>query len=346
MNDSLVRSSILRRVVIYSAMCFWALVCLFPIYWLAVTSVKGPEDIDRPPGYLPFVDFRPSLEAWRFILADPHENLSVGFLNSLLIGVGATLIVLLTGVTALYGFTRLRPALRWTTLLLLVVAGLGLSTTSLVTAPVSSALVVLAALLAVLAAKLGRTGPVVTVSGGLTFMLASRCLPPVVLAVPLYVMARTTGTYDSVLGLLLVYSAINLPVAVWLLQPVIGAKATDEEEAAQLDGAAHVAILFGILLPMTRRAVVAAGILVFLLCWNEYLFAAVLTTSRAVTLPVWMAGQLSMKEAQVGGGAEEWAHMSAATILMMIPALVFAAFGMGAIGRATARKWSGPRFPP
>ena len=66
------------------------------------------------------------LDAWRFILADPYENLLSRFLNSLLIGVGATLIVLLIGGMALYGFTRFRPSLRWTTLLLLVLAGLGL----------------------------------------------------------------------------------------------------------------------------------------------------------------------------------------------------------------------------
>ena len=223
--------------------------------------------------------------------------------------------------------------------MLLVLAGLGLSATSLVTRLLPFlALVVIAGLLLVLAVKLSRIGPAVGVTGGSTFILATRCLPPVVLALPLYVMARSTGAYDSILGLVLVYSAINLPVAVWLLQPVIGSKATEQEEAAQVDGATHVAILFEILLPMVRRAVVAAGLLIFLLCWNEYLFAAFLTSDHALTLPVWMAEQLSMKEAQVGGGAEEWAHMSAATVLMVIPAMVFAAFGMRAIGTASARR--------
>jgi len=331
--------SMLRRIFIYLALSFWAGVCLFPVYWLAITSVKGQEDIDRPPGYLPFVDFQPSLEAWRFILADPYENLLSRFLNSLLIGAGVTLTVLLISGITLYGFTRFRPSLRWTTLLALLFAGLALSATSLVTGLLPfAALLVLAGLLLVLAVKLSRTGPAVGVSGGITFILATRCLPPVVLALPLYITARSTGAYDSILGLVLVYCAINLPVAVWLLQPVIGSKATEEEEAAQLDGATHVAILFEILFPMIRRAVVAAGLLIFLLCWNEYLFAAFLTSDHALTLPVWMAEQLSMKEAQVGGGAEEWAHMSAATILMVMPALVFAAFGMRAIGTASTRR--------
>ncbi len=78
--------------------------------------MKGQEDIDKPPGYLPFVDFQPSLEAWRFFLADPVWNLLLRFLNSILIGVGATLTVLLISGIALYGFTAFAPSLRWTTL--------------------------------------------------------------------------------------------------------------------------------------------------------------------------------------------------------------------------------------
>ena len=77
---------------------------------------------------------------------------------------------------------------------------------------------------------------------------------------------------------------------------------------------------------MLRASIAAAGFVVFLLCWNEYLFAAYLTADHALTLPPWAVGQLSMKEAQAGGEAEEWAHLSAATVLMMLPALAFGAF--------------------
>ena len=77
---------------------------------------------------------------------------------------------------------------------------------------------------------------------------------------------------------------------------------------------------------MVRPGVAATGLIVFLMCWNEYLFAAYLTADQALTLPPWAVGQLSLKEAQIGGEAEEWAHLSAATILMMLPALAFAAF--------------------
>jgi len=70
------------------------------------------------------------------------------------------------------------------------------------------------------------------------------------------------------------------------------------------------------------------------LCWNEYLFAAYLTFDHALTLPPWMVGQLSMKEAQAGGQAEEWAHLSAATIVMVFPALIFAAIAQRLLARS------------
>jgi ABC-type glycerol-3-phosphate transport system permease component len=83
----------------------------------------------------------------------------------------------------------------------------------------------------------------------------------------------------------------------------------------------------------------SAGLIIFLMCCNEYLFAAHLATDQAQTLPPWAVGQLSIKEAQIGGGAEELARLSAATILMILPVLVFAAFVQKQLGRSVL--WRG-----
>jgi len=155
----------------------------------------------------------------------------------------------------------------------------------------------------------------------LGLLLATRILPPIAIAVPLYVMAWHLRTLDSRYFLALTYAAINLPVAIWLLQPVLGMKPSEQEEAAQLDGASHAFIFLTITLPMVMGSVAAIGLLVFVLSWNEYLFATVLATDHAMTLPPWAVGQLSMKEAQAGGETEEWAHLSAATVLMVLPLL-------------------------
>jgi ABC-type glycerol-3-phosphate transport system permease component len=81
---------------------------------------------------------------------------------------------------------------------------------------------------------------------------------------------------------------------------------------------------------------VATAVLIFFLCWNEYLFAAYLTGVHAMTLPPWIVGQLSMKEAQIGGDIVEWSRISAAITLALLPMLVILAFVQRAIGRLGA----------
>jgi multiple sugar transport system permease protein len=165
------------------------------------------------------------------------------------------------------------------------------------------------------------------------WIIVTRVLPPSLLVLPLYFMAQKTGTLDTVLALTIAYTAVNLSVAIWLLRPVLGGKATEMEESALLEGASHLRILFEILLPVSVRGLAAAGLIIFVLCWNEYLIAAYLATNHAMTLPPWAVGQLSMKEAQAGGEAEEWAHMSAATVFMMVPVLLAAGYVQRFLGK-------------
>lgn len=84
---------------------------------------------------------------------------------------------------------------------------------------------------------------------------------------------------------------------------------------------------------MVAASMAAVGLLIFILCWNEYLFAVYIASDHAMTLPPWLVGQMSMKEAQVGGEAEEWARLSATTILMVAPVLACAALAQRAFGR-------------
>jgi multiple sugar transport system permease protein len=324
----------LAKVVTYGLLSFWTVVCLFPIYWIAVTSIKGLEDIDRPPTYLPFVDFTPSLDAWRFVLGDPYESLVTRFVNSMIVGFAATFLTLVTGGMAIYGLTRFRAALRWPSIAFASLAvGLAMGAALVSATTPKLMFIVGSVLLLALAFALRRWGPAMNSLSAMTLMLSTRILPPVVIVLPLYMMAQATGTRDTLGALIFVYTAVNLPVAVWLLQPILGLAATDQEEAALIDGASHLTIFFTILLPMVRASVVAAGLLIFLLCWNEYLFAVYLTADRALTLPPWVVGQLSIKEAQVGGGAEELAQLSAATIVMVFPALIFAAIAQRLFSR-------------
>jgi multiple sugar transport system permease protein len=329
----------LLRVLTYAILGVWSLICIFPLYWVAITSFKPVNAIDRLATYLPFVDFHPSLYAWQFILFDYNQNLVSRFINSATIGLAATLMALLASGMAIYGLTRFPAILRWPSLLLFCLAMTG-ATGAAVAPREGSEFWLVPATLVLLALSYGlrHRGPVMGRFGALAILFATRILPPVVIVLPLYLMAWTTGLYDTRTAMVLTYTAINLPVAAWLLQPILGPRAREQEEAAQLDGASHISIFFTILLPMVRVELVAAGLLVFLMCWNEYLFAAYLTADTALTVPPWMVGQISVREAQTGGGTEEIAHLSAATFLMALPALVFAAATHRFLGRAFATR--------
>lgn len=277
-----------RQIITYALLAAWSVICVFPVYWLAVTSIKPPEGTE--PRYVPFVQFMPDLAGWRFILLDQNESMSSGLVNSLLVATGASLLTLAVACLAVYALSRFQFPLG-------------------------------------LARRI------------MTAILVTRLLPPMVLALPLYMMAQMSGLLDSRTALVVTYSALNLPVAMWLLSPVFGERMTEQEEAARLDGASHLLVLRSVLLPMLKSGIAAAGLIVFILCWNEYLLATVLATDHAATAPVWLIGQLSMKEAQATAEAEELARFAAAASLLMIPLIAFA----GAVHSGVARGGLGRR---
>ena len=286
-------TSVLVKILTYALLVSWSLVCLFPLYWIAVTSLKGDPEIMRGPYYLPFVDFTPSLDAWVSVLDYANDHLLLRFFNSAVVAITSTLLTVLFGGLAVYGLTRFRCALRWI--------------------------------------------PALSNDGILFAILATRILPPVAVVLPIYVMALYTGAVDTHFALIFTYTAANLPVAVWLLLPVFGNRATSQEEAAQLDGASHFRIFLTIFLPMVAASTAAVGLVIFILCWNEYLFAAYLTSDKVSTLPAWIMSQMSIKEAQVGGDGDEWPQLSAAIIFMIVPLLSCTAFAQRVLGRMALR---------
>jgi multiple sugar transport system permease protein len=279
--------SLKGKIAAFGLLGIWAVVCAFPLAWIAVTSLKDAGDIVAGPYFLPFVSFAPTLRAWVFILLDPHESMAMPLAHSAFVSLFSTLLSLAVGGGAVYGMTRFSS----------------------------------------------RSATLLRDSTLLISILATRLLPPVVVVLPLYFMARYSGLLDSDFALILTYTAINLPIAVWLLRPILGSKATEQEDAARLDGASHWLVLSSVVIPMAASGFFAAGLLVFFQCWNEYLFAAYLTSDHAMTVPPYLVGQMSIKEAQIGSEAEEWANFSAATIVASVPLLVCTALVQRFLGR-------------
>jgi multiple sugar transport system permease protein len=314
----------------YIALGIWGLICLFPLYWIAVTSLQSEQEIVSGPFYLPFVDFKPSLEAWSVVLADPFDNLLLRYFNSAVIGLTTTLLTVCMAGLAIYGMTRFQFTLRWTSLALIaLVSACALSALLIPTFGPLGFLALGFILLFFVLMRLNRRGPVMPKHVLLIAILATRILPPIVVVLPIYLMVQHAGMLDTRSALIFTYTAANLPVAIWLLQPVFGNAATEQEESAQLDGASHLRIFFTISAPMAATGIAAVGLIVFILCWNEYLLAAFLAADRATTMPPWVAAQMSVREAQVGGDTMEQVRLSAAILLMIAPVLI----GAGLIQR-------------
>src|SRR5262249_52012758 len=152
------------QILTYLVLVFWTFVCLFPLYWVAITSLKGEYEIVGGPFYLPFVDFTPSIDAWSFVLLGPNREVLRGFLNSATVAVSATLLTLLLGALAVYGLTRFRYALPWRSIwLALLTTGLAAAAvlSPAVRLPAVSAIAVVVLLLLALPTRFLRGGPVV-----------------------------------------------------------------------------------------------------------------------------------------------------------------------------------------
>ena len=90
----------------YALLFLWALVVLVPLYWVLITSFKGPGEVDNGPFYIPFVDFTPSLAAWNFMLIE--NNTLRPYLNSVVVALGSTVLAVLIGSLAAYALVRIR----------------------------------------------------------------------------------------------------------------------------------------------------------------------------------------------------------------------------------------------
>lgn len=156
----------------------------------------------------------------------------------------------------------------------------------------------------------GETAMMVTI-------LATQFVPAVVIVLPFFVMYRDVGLLDTRVGLILVNLAIVMPFAVWMIKGFIDGIPLETEEAAMVDGSSRMQVIVNIVLPMAAPGLLTAGIFCFIISWNEFLFALILTNKDAVTLPIGLA----LFKAEEG---DLWNLLSAAGIIIMVPMFVLA----------------------
>jgi len=154
----------------------------------------------------------------------------------------------------------------------------------------------------------------------LIILLLFRMLPPIVLAVPLFVMAASTKLLDTKLLLVIVYVAFNAPLSVWLLSVFFQEVPRELEDAALVDGCNKFSVLYHIYIPIALPAIATVGILAFLSMWNEFLFGVLLTSTEASkTAPVALASLISARDTR-------WGIMTAGGILQTLPAIAVVIF--------------------
>lgn len=150
----------------------------------------------------------------------------------------------------------------------------------------------------------------------LFFILSTRMLPPVVVAIPMFLMYRVVGLVDTHIGLIILYTAFNLSFSVWLMKGFIDEIPTEYEEAALVDGYTRMEAFFKIVVPQTATGVAATAVFCFITAWNEYAFALMMTNSKAQTAPPYIPSQL-------GSGLTDWTVIASGTFLFLLPVAVF-----------------------
>lgn len=158
---------------------------------------------------------------------------------------------------------------------------------SLTASLASTALVLLLALPAAYALSIR---PVRAWRDVLFFFLSTKMLPVVAGLLPVYLIANNLGLLDNIWLLVILYTAMNLPIAVWMLQSFLSEVPASVIEAAQIDGARLPTVLYRVILPIAGPGIAATSLICFIFSWNEMLFARVLTGVTAQTAPVFLTG--------------------------------------------------------
>ncbi|RUU48496.1 MAG: carbohydrate ABC transporter permease [Mesorhizobium sp.] len=303
------------RVVTYVLLFLWTLVVVIPLYWVFITSFKGPGEVDNGPFYLPFVDFAPSLQAWDFMLVQNYTLRP--YTNSVVVAVASTLLAVLIGSLAAYALVRIRFQVKLAavaiflillTAIIVAVATFGVQWE--VAVAVAAALFIIA-----LFTLVGRTRLAVGNNDIEFWIISNRIMPPIVAVLPIYVMFQQMRLLDTQLALIVTYTAINLPIVVWLTRDFFAGIPLDLEESAQIDGASKFRVFFTIALPLVRSGLVATFLLVLILAWNEYLLALFLSNADAQTMPVLVSAQNTTRGPQ-------WWNMSVLITVMIAPVIV------------------------
>ena len=150
----------------------------------------------------------------------------------------------------------------------------------------------------------------------LFFILSTRMMPPIAIAIPIFLMFRTLGLSDTHAGMILLYTAVNLSLSVWLLKGFIDEIPREYEEAALIDGYTRFQAFYKVVLPQAATGIASTAIFCLIFSWNEYAFAVLLTSGTAQTAPPFIP-------TIIGVGGQDWPAVAAGATIFLVPVMVF-----------------------
>jgi multiple sugar transport system permease protein len=271
----------IKTVIIYTALVFITIVAVFPLYWTFTTAFKNPKDaFTFPPKYLPLLQFKPSLYALRDLgLLPPLEGEGGAHSPTALINKLKNSFIVAVGSTGLSVFLG------------------SLSSYALV-----------------------RFRFYKWKNKDISFfILSQRMLPPIVLVIPFFILYSSLGLIDTLLGVILAHTLVNLPFVVWIMQGFFRGIPSGLIDSARIDGCSEFSTFWRIVMPLSLPGLAATCIFTTIFSWNELLFAISLTYRKAQTVPIAIAGLTH-------GSAALWWDISAVSIIALIPVFILVLF--------------------
>jgi len=271
----------------------YALVTIMPLLWIIATGFKSPEDAIA---YPPKVVFEPSMEGY-VNLFTTRTRITAGMEETLLPPATWYEEIARESGTVISGPSRYGQRF-----LNSIVIGFGST--------------FLAILFGTMAAYAFSRFRVPIKDDLLFFILSTRMMPPIAVAIPIFLMFRQLGLNDTHFGMILLYTAVNLSLSVWLLKGFIDEIPLEYEEAALIDGYTRFQAFYKVVLPQAATGIASTAIFCLIFAWNEYAFAVLLTSGEAQTAPPFIP-------TIIGVGGQDWPAVAAGATIFLIPVMIF-----------------------
>jgi len=261
----------LYRFLKYTAIIAWSAFVVGPFLWALTTSFKTAEGVVSGARYIPWLQYKPSLEGWKNLFDRSGKGIDIvaPYLSSITVTLSASFISLVLGTLAAYGLSRYKYKL----------------------GPIKNADITF-------------------------FFISQRIMPPIVLSIPFFLMLQALGLLDTLLGLILVYIALLMPIAVWVMVDFFSSIPVELDETAMLDGCSPVECFLRVILPNCKPGLVVGGLFCVFFGWNDFFFAFILTFTKTQLLPVAVVA--------LNSSVTPWWTLSASALISVVPLVVLA----------------------